>query len=283
LYLFKSREESRSSALPAVSINLRGCEVTPEVNLAQGKFHIKLEVPPEYGNGTNSEVWVRCDNEEQYAKWMAACRLAAKGRSLADSSYDSEVSSIRSFLSMQKPAQAPAININPNHIDSTEYLAPRFVKKLSKKAGHRMLDAHANVKDLSLIDAKLNYIKAWQSLPEYGVSLFVIKFDGHKKACLLGVANNRIMQMDIGSGDHVKTWRYNTMKVRELGASSHWASFINQTRNLFLGMERQLGSQAHDDSARGREHCLLLPIERLQSGARVHRRLHLHVDALKGE
>jgi kindlin 2 len=213
LYLFKSREESRSSAPPAVSINLRGCEVTPEVNLAQGKFHIKLEVPPEFGTGTNSEVWIRCDNEEQYAKWMAACRLAAKGRSLADSSYDSEVSSIRSFLSMQKPAQAPAVNINPNNIDPSEYLEPRFVKKLSKKAGHRMLDAHANVKNLSLIDSKLNYIKAWQSLPEYGVSLFVIKFDGHKKECLLGVANNRIMQMNMGSGDHVKTWRYNNMKV----------------------------------------------------------------------
>jgi kindlin 2 len=211
--LYKSREESRSSAPPAVSINLRGCEVTPEVNLSQGKFHIKLEVPPEIGNGPNSEVWIRCDNEEQYAKWMAACRLAAKGRSLADSSYDTEVSSIRSFLSMQKPAQAPTVNINPNNIDPTEYLASRCVKKLKGKAGHRILEAHANVKDLSLIDAKLNYIKAWQSLPEYGVSLFVIKFDGHKKACLLGIANNRIMQMDIGTGDHVKTWRYNTMKV----------------------------------------------------------------------
>lgn len=227
LYLYKSREESRSSAPPAVAINLRGCEVTPEVNLAQGKFHIKLEVPPEYGNGTNSEVWIRCDNEEQYAKWMAACRLAAKGRSLADSSYESEVSSIRSFLSMQKPAQAPAVNINPNHIDPSEYLAPRFVKKLSKKAGHRMLDAHANVKNLSLIESKLNYIKAWQSLPEYGVSLFVIKFDGHKKACLLGVTNNRIMQMDIGSGDHVKTWRYNTMKVRQPQSGSKIVVMFN--------------------------------------------------------
>jgi kindlin 2 len=213
LYLYKSREESRSSSPPSVSINLRGCEVTPEVNLAQGKFHIKLEVPPEYGNGPNSEVWIRCDNEEQYAKWMAACRLAAKGRSLADSSYESEVSSIRSFLSMQKPAQAPTVNINPNQINPSEYLAARFVKKLKGKAGHRMLDAHANVKELSLVDAKLNYIKAWQSLPEYGVSLFVIKFDGHKKACLLGVANNRVMQMDISTGDHIKTWRYNTMKV----------------------------------------------------------------------
>lgn len=45
-----------------MAINLRGCEVTPEVNLTQGKFHIKLEVPPENGVGANSEVWVRCDN-----------------------------------------------------------------------------------------------------------------------------------------------------------------------------------------------------------------------------
>jgi kindlin 2 len=115
---------------------------------------------------------------------------------------------------MQKPAQAPAVNINPNNIDPSEYLASRYAKKLKSKAAQRMLDAHANVKDLSLIDAKLNYIKAWQSLPEYGVTLFVIKFDGHKKACLLGIANNRIMQMDISSGDHIKTWRYNTMKVQ---------------------------------------------------------------------
>lgn len=77
----------------------------------------------------------------------------------------------------------------------------------------RILEAHTNVKDLSLTDAKLNYIKAWQSLPEYGITLFVIKFMGSKKEELLGVAHNRIMKMDINSGDHLKTWRYNTMKV----------------------------------------------------------------------
>lgn len=215
LYLYKSREESRSSIPPTVSINLRGCEVTPEVNLAQSKFNIKLEVPPEHGLGSNNEVWIRCDNEEQYAKWMAACRLAAKGRSLADSSYDTEVASIKSFLSMQKPAQAPAISFDPNSIDGSDYVAPRFLKKLRNKTANRILEAHANVKELNLIDAKLNYIKAWQSLPEYGVTLFVIKFDGHKKEELLGVAHNRIMKMDINTGDHLKTWRYNTMKVRD--------------------------------------------------------------------
>lgn len=143
---------------------------------------------------------------------MAACRLASKGRSLADSSYDSEVSSIKSFLSMQKPAHAPAVSINPDSIEPNDFLSVRVAKKLKGKATSRILEAHANVKDLPLIDAKLKFIQAWQSLPEYGVTLFVIKFDGHKREELLGVAHNRIMKIST-TGDHLKTWRYNTMKV----------------------------------------------------------------------
>lgn len=77
----------------------------------------------------------------------------------------------------------------------------------------RIVEAHVNIKDLSLIDAKMSYIKAWQSLPEYGVSLFVIRMMDHKKDQLLGVTHNRIMTMDINTGDLIKTWRYNTMKV----------------------------------------------------------------------
>ncbi|KAH8302955.1 hypothetical protein KR044_012451 [Drosophila immigrans] len=212
LHLYKTQEESRRSA-PSITINLRGCEVTPDVHLAQRKFGIRLEVPPEGRNGPNSEFWVRFDNEEQYAKWMAACRLAAKGRSLADSSYDSEVSSIRSLLQMQKPAQAAPLNINPRSVDAVDYLSPKMLRKLSSKAVQRILEAHANVRQLQLMDAKLKYIQAWQSLPDFGVTLFVIKFDGHKKEELLGVAHNRIMRMDLNTGDHIKTWRYNTMKA----------------------------------------------------------------------
>ncbi|XP_055314735.1 unc-112-related protein [Sitodiplosis mosellana] len=213
LYLYKSKDHFRSNQSATIVINLRGCEVTPEVTLAQGKFNIKLEVPPEDGYGANNEMWIRCDNEDQYAKWMAACRLASKGRSLADSSYDSEVASIKSFLSMQKPAHGPVVSINPDSIDASDFLSPRVYKKLKGKATPRILEAHSNVKDLSLVDAKLKFIQAWQSLPEYGVTLFVIKFDGHKKEELLGVAHNRIMRMDTNNGDHLKIWRYNTMKA----------------------------------------------------------------------
>jgi len=69
------------------------------------------------------------------------------------------------------------------------------------------------VKDLNLMEAKMNFIKAWQSLPDYGVSLFVVRFHGEKKDELMGVAFNRLMRMSIQFGDHIKTWRFNTIKV----------------------------------------------------------------------
>nr|CAH0104319.1 unnamed protein product [Daphnia galeata] len=208
LFAFKNRGESGSG--PAHQIPLRGCEVTPDVNLSQDKFGIRLEVP---GPDGMSEMWIRCDSEAQYAKWMAACRLAAKGKTMADASYDAEVSSILAFLAMQKPAPAPAINPSSLDIQPDDYVAPRFIRKLKNKVSTRILEAHTNVKDLSLTEAKLNYIKAWQSLPEYGVSLFVVKFMGQRKEELLGVAFNRLMRMEMTTGDHIKTWRYNTMKA----------------------------------------------------------------------
>lgn len=147
---------------------------------------------------------------------MAACRLASKGRSLADSSYETEVASIKSFLKMQKPVHAAPIIVSPDHIDPNEFVAPRFVKKLRNKAAYRICEAHSNVRELGLMDAKMKFIQAWQSLPEYGVTLFVIKFVGHKKEELLGVAQNRIMKMDITNGHHLQTWRYNNMKVNSI-------------------------------------------------------------------
>ena len=85
---------------------------------------------------------------------------------------------------------------------------------MSFQLRQRILEAHANVKDLNLLEAKMNFIKAWQSLPDYGVSLFVVRFHGEKKEELLGVASNKIMRMTLGAGDHIKTWRFSTMKVK---------------------------------------------------------------------
>jgi len=45
----------------------------------------------------------------------------------------------------------------------------------------RILEAHANVQEMTLMEAKMNYIRAWQTLPEYGLTYFIIKLQGSKK------------------------------------------------------------------------------------------------------
>ena len=55
------------------------------MNIQMGKYGIRLSVPSSEGM---SELWVRCEQEGQYAQWMAACRVAAKGKSLADITFD---------------------------------------------------------------------------------------------------------------------------------------------------------------------------------------------------
>ena len=74
--------------------------------------------------------WVQ---EHQYAEWLAACRLAAKGKALSDSSFEMEVNSIKAFLSMQSPAATPAINPNSLEIVAEDYVAPRFARKIKSK------------------------------------------------------------------------------------------------------------------------------------------------------
>ena len=45
-------------------------------------------------------------------------------------------------------------------IDVEDYVARRFVKKRGKnKCRSKILEAHANVKDLNLIESKMNFIK----------------------------------------------------------------------------------------------------------------------------
>ncbi|XP_074599555.1 unc-112-related protein-like [Brevipalpus obovatus] len=210
LSIYKSRDDRGGE--PVLTINLRGCEVTPDVNLSHGKYGIKLEVPNPEGM---TEYLIRCDSEGQYARWMAGFRLASKGKTMADASYDGEVKQILDFLSMQHPA--PGAVISPSQVDlnTDDYVAAKFMRKLKSKSQivQRILDSHANVKDLSHIEAKIHFIKAWQALPDYGISLFVIQMDGSRKEELLGVASNRLMKMDLTTGDHLKTWRFNTMKA----------------------------------------------------------------------
>uniref|UniRef100_A0A8C1N846 Fermitin family member 2 n=1 Tax=Cyprinus carpio TaxID=7962 RepID=A0A8C1N846_CYPCA len=206
---YKSREEAHGT--PAHQMNLRGCEVTPDVNISGQKFNIKLLIP--VADGMN-EIWLRCDTEKQYAQWMAACRLASKGKTMADSSYSLEVQNILSFLKMQHMNPDPQIiepittDINPECL-----VSPRYLKKYkNKQISGRILEAHQNVAQMSLIEAKMRFIQAWQSLPEFGMTHFLAKFQGGKKDELIGITYNRLIRMDASTGDAIKTWRFSNMK-----------------------------------------------------------------------
>lgn len=209
LAFYRSKEEA--SGPPIMRINVRGCESQPDVNLATKKYAIKLFVPEAEGM---SEIILRFETEEQYCRWMAACKLASKGRTMADSSYESEVTALQTFLGMQHPSAAPIITPSQVDIQPEDFIAPRFFKKIKSKAIiQRIMEAHANVRELGLIEAKMAYIKAWQSLPEFGITYFRIRMQNVKKEELMGVASNRVIRMDLNTGDSIKTWRYNLLQT----------------------------------------------------------------------
>ena len=53
------------------------------------------------------------------------------------------------------------------------------------KLFQRILSAHNNVCSLSPTDAKLSFIKAWQTLPHHGITYFIVRFKGLKKEVCL--------------------------------------------------------------------------------------------------
>lgn len=74
--------------------------------------------------------------EDQYAKWMAACRLASKGKSMADSTYSLEVEEIKAFLSMQqsrKDSNNPIIPTDMPELKPENFVSPRALKKYKAK------------------------------------------------------------------------------------------------------------------------------------------------------
>ncbi|XP_045385565.1 fermitin family homolog 1 isoform X1 [Lemur catta] len=207
---FKNKELEQGE--PVEKLNLRGCEVVPDVNVAGRKFGIKLLIP--VADGMN-EVYLRCDHENQYARWMAACILASKGKTMADSSYQLEVLNILSFLRMKNRNSASQVASSPENMDMNPecFVSPRCAKKhKSKQLAARILEAHQNVAQMPLVEAKLRFIQAWQSLPEFGLTYYLVRFKGSKKDDILGVSYNRLIRIDAATGIPITTWRFTNMK-----------------------------------------------------------------------
>ncbi|XP_018117984.1 fermitin family homolog 1 isoform X2 [Xenopus laevis] len=170
---FKNKEAAHGE--PVEKLNLRGCEIVPDVNIAQKRFGIKLLIP--FAEGMN-EVWLRCDNESQYAKWMAACVLASKGKTMADSSYRPEVHNLLSFLKLKNTNTNSPVPSGLENVDIKPecFVSPRYSKKYkSKQLAARILEAQQNIAQMSLVEAKLRFIQAWQSLPEFGLAYYIVR------------------------------------------------------------------------------------------------------------
>lgn len=74
--------------------------------------------------------------EIQYAKWKAACILASKGKTMAYSSYRTEVKNIQSFLQMKSLAPPPgqaAPDVDSMEMNAECFVSPRYSKKYKAK------------------------------------------------------------------------------------------------------------------------------------------------------
>ncbi|CAF1351682.1 unnamed protein product [Rotaria magnacalcarata] len=202
--------ESQQRGTPIEKISLKGCEILPDVHISSKKYAIRLMIPSLDGM---NDTLIRCSTDEQYAKWMAAFRLASKGRSINEQSYETERESILALLNMQRPSSSSNHQQNKFDIQSENFVSPKFVRKYkTKQLTERILEAHAAVSNLDGTEAKLHYLKAWQALPEFGITTFIVKFkDSNKKEELLGIASNRLLRMTL-TGDTLKTWWISRMR-----------------------------------------------------------------------
>lgn len=67
---------------------------------------------------------------------MAACKLASKGLTMADNSFESEVKSIQTFLSMQRTSSGAQVTQSDENINTLSLVSPRYHKKYKAKQVH---------------------------------------------------------------------------------------------------------------------------------------------------
>lgn len=216
LYLSYYNNAQDANGPPLGHYYLKGCEIGQELNLSQAKFHIKLQIATSEGM---TDLILKCDSEQQYAKWMAACRLASRGKTMADSSYYTEVESIKKVLQMQtgrsqnvtSRKHGNAVQL-PSDFNVDEYICRRYSRRSKQALQQRISDAHSNISNLTCTEAKLQYIRTWEALPEHGIHYFIAKFRNARKAELIAVLHNRLVKVSNDNGEITKTWRFTGMK-----------------------------------------------------------------------
>ena len=57
----------------------------------------------------------------------------------------------------------------------------RFLNfRSSNQVAARILEAHSSLNLMTVMEAKMNYIRKWQELPDFGITHYGVKFRGEK-------------------------------------------------------------------------------------------------------
>ncbi|CAF5190366.1 unnamed protein product, partial [Rotaria magnacalcarata] len=94
------------------------------MNTSAKKYLIRLMIPSIDGM---NQTLIKCSTQKQYATWIAALRLASKGQSIDEISYETERESILALFNMKNSAST-------SHENKFNFLPENYVsKKISKK------------------------------------------------------------------------------------------------------------------------------------------------------
>ena len=195
LYAYRNTQDL---TIPAITLDMVSCEVNPDVLASQHRYCFQI-IDSNHGLC----YYVKCQDESQYAKWFAACKQATHGHTMAHSSYDQQYSHTLKLLQVQSKfsqtknvskQQLKSLDIEPSH-----FIAPRFLKRKSKEQVSlislmmmmilifasqilaRIKTAHELFNNNTLIEAQMNFIQTCQTLKDYAITLFVIRFYKSKK------------------------------------------------------------------------------------------------------
>lgn len=114
-------------------LDLNCCDVIPDVLTSQKKFCFRILQNSK--QDSSCEYYIRCRDEKQYAEWYTACKQGSLGRTMANATYKTEMTSTLKLLKIQ--ASSPTIKtINKDDMenyDPKELVSPKFLKRKSKE------------------------------------------------------------------------------------------------------------------------------------------------------
>ncbi|CAH8573871.1 unnamed protein product [Schistosoma turkestanicum] len=251
LCLFRSQTQTKECL---AEYSLRDCTVSPDVNVAHQKFIIKLSVlsvldqkssndspltlPPNNYTPrelcpTREEIWLKFDSAEQYACWLAACRLGSRGKTLASKvAYSKEVEATLELLKLQMPGPSPAMSLSESTTylgDLTDFCSDRIIRKARSKdtLRQRITEAHVNIRDLGLLEAKYKYVQTWQRLTGFGRSYFIVQFErgllglpntssgglfSTSMDDIIAICHGRIEVVSPQTGEILLTWNFSDLR-----------------------------------------------------------------------